>query len=982
MDARDNASVPSDQPPPPPYPSFPPLPPQAPQFSPPPAGNRASQTARALVRLISSSRWYWRWGVLALVTVLVAGLMTFVLWPDEKTPPQLASAATKSLRVWRGVTYAGTTVDSNSTIIGFRLTVARNGTAYGILSRGSGAYAELAVSPKRTLLRGNSQWWFEHEPGSAEALANTWVADPPQGVIGLAELSRMTPTALADALSGKDTDGPSGRPSKWRQNGAMSVNGRPAKVLTDGALRIVVSASPPYRPLSVGLPGSAGSQGTSTPEPAPDASDARTAVFRSSPQDGAARSASHVQSAGHAPAAAGEPVPDPALSSAVSEPDAAQVKSTTENVRRVNTSHEQAEPLSQRVAAQSDVSVQLTSSFCTTPSCPATVNVTNQGTAPASGTVIVTVAGQTPLNSPVSVPPGGSRTLTATATNTAPPGQTIQVNWSAVFYAASVMGDDPALVKRLMGRGFQLSKPLGDQRSNDSKSKPILQLLDAMTTDIGPRTSPEVRKSRLSNVGQTVANLEQQGAFEPFYDLAVNTDNLRVSGESGIAELAAKTAQISVSDRRAMQYASDLARAGNEIVWGNTYKPEGSTDGYKADLQNLTGKQTIQLKAVSGGMDEVVNDFAAAIKELSGTGVVPPGFDKVAWIDIDPNASTVLAGSDRQALAKEFKKLKLDKYCNGSGGPAFDAAVFTTYPPGPDGTPQRTNSVFTCNELLSSAADHHKYIQDEMVWKANNDPVWYSANYKIDGRRRSENTKENGVTLPKLAKDNENHWISKNKLPSAPGAKLSPAKSVGPGSVSDGKRSDLLNKIADHRKTSVDLTNAERKFQKHGTAANGQARDQALKHYRKELGVKPNNSSISERLGESAARYHVVPEEFPGAERIPLPSTPNGADMFDQLYQLKDGDLLVVEAKAPSGELGWRQGKGPHKNKLVQQCTREYAETIIEAMKERAAKSLRDGKLAHDLEEALNHGKLRYVVVKAKDGGSSYAGATLQECAM
>jgi hypothetical protein len=477
-----------------------------------------------------------------------------------------------------------------------------------------------------------------------------------------------------------------------------------------------------------------------------------------------------------------------------------------------------------------------------------------------------------------------------------------------------------------------------------------------------------------------VANLEQQGAFEPFYDLAVNTNSLRISGESGIAELEAKTAQLSVSDRRALEYAGDLAGAGNEIVWGNTYRPEGSTDGYKADLQNLTGKQTIQLKAVSGGTDAVVNGFAAAIDELSGTGVVPPGFDKVAWIDIAPDASTVMAGSDRQALAKELKKLKLDKYCNGAGGPAFDAAVFTTYPPGPDGTPQRTNSVFTCNELLSSAVDHHKYIQDEMVWKANNDPVWYSDNYISDGRRRSKTTTENGVGLPQLARDNENHWISKTKLPLAPGAKLSPAKSVGADSVSDRKRTGLLNKIADHRKTSVELTNEERKFRKTPDAATERNLDKARQKYQKELGVAPNNSSIAERLGESAARYHVVPEEFRGAEWIALPRTPNGADMFDQLYRLKDGKLLIVEAKAPSGELSWRQGRGPQKNRLVQQGTREYVETIIEAMKERAAKSPRDGVLARDLEEALNHGKLRYVLVKAKDGGSSYAGATLQEC--
>ncbi|MFJ9682803.1 hypothetical protein ACIRP2_32880 [Streptomyces sp. NPDC101194] len=97
---------------------------------------------------------------------------------------------------------------------------------------------------------------------------------------------------------------------------------------------------------------------------------------------------------------------------------------------------------------------------------------------------------------------------------------------------------------------------------------------------------------------------------------------------------------------------------------------------------------------------------------------------------------------------------------------------------------------------------------------------------------------------------------------------------------------------------------------------------------------------------------------------------------------LGDDELLVVEAKAPSSDLEWRQGKGPYKNKMVQQCTKEYARTIIEAMRERAEKSPRDGELADQLEAALNQGKLRYVVVKAKDSGSSYGGATLRECSM
>ncbi|MGW2181543.1 hypothetical protein ACWCXX_26265 [Streptomyces sp. NPDC001732] len=176
----------------------------------------------------------------------------------------------------------------------------------------------------------------------------------------------------------------------------------------------------------------------------------------------------------------------------------------------------------------------------------------------------------------------------------------------------------------------------------------------------------------------------------------------------------------------------------------------------------------------------------------------------------------------------------------------------------------------------------------------------------------------------------------------------------------------------------MDLTTAEQKFKKSATVADQQKLDDARKAYRKELGGKPNNSSIPERLGESAARYHVVPEKFPGAEWVNLPSTSNGADRFDQLYRLADDGLLVVEAKVPSSDLGRRQGKGRHQGALVQQGTREYVETIIELMKERAAKSPQDGRIAHELEQALKDGKLRYVLVKAKDGSGSYAGATLQ----
>ncbi|MGW2181544.1 hypothetical protein ACWCXX_26270 [Streptomyces sp. NPDC001732] len=190
------------------------------------------------------------------------------------------------------------------------------------------------------------------------------------------------------------------------------------------------------------------------------------------------------------------------------------------------------------------------------------MTVTNQGTSPASGTVMVNVAGQTALNSPASVPPGGRRALTATARNVASPGQTVPVTWSVVFCTPHVMGDDVALVKRLAGRGFRLNESVstGSTNSGPANGKAVLQLLDAMTPDIGPRTSPLLRNDRIRNVTQTVANLIRQGAFEQFYELAVNTDNLKVSSGSGFGELTAKTDQLSTSDLRTLHHVTDLAR--------------------------------------------------------------------------------------------------------------------------------------------------------------------------------------------------------------------------------------------------------------------------------------------------------------------------------------------------------------------------------------------------------------------------------------
>jgi hypothetical protein len=187
----------------------------------------------------------------------------------------------------------------------------------------------------------------------------------------------------------------------------------------------------------------------------------------------------------------------------------------------------------------------------------------------------------------------------------------------------------------------------------------------------------------------------------------------------------------------------------------------------------------------------------------------------------------------------------------------------------------------------------------------------------------------------------------------------------------------------------VDLLNAEKAFDEAPSVTNAEELARAREAYDGHLKDVPNNSKLSEQLGEAAARHHVIPKEFPGAERIELPKTPNGANMFDDVYKLNDdGHYVIVEEKAPSGDLDWRKGKadpdpanptahdGGAQGMRVKQGTKPYIRTILAEMTNRGGK---DAEIAADLRAALRDGKVQYVLVKAVDNpGHSYAGAVME----
>jgi hypothetical protein len=133
----------------------------------------------------------------------------------------------------------------------------------------------------------------------------------------------------------------------------------------------------------------------------------------------------------------------------------------------------------------------------------------------------------------------------------------------------------------------------------------------------------------------------------------------------------------------------------------------------------------------------------------------------------------------------------------------------------------------------------------------------------------------------------------------------------------------------------------------------------------------------SEAYGEAVAEHHVIPERYPGATREPLDGPANGNDQFDQVYKREDGGYVVVEAKSSvDTELGARNLPD---GKRVSQGTREYFLDIIDEMEMRGRTNPAEAELAQNLRDALDEGKLDYIVVKGERNAGEYAGYRMRQ---
>ncbi|MDQ0788945.1 hypothetical protein [Streptomyces sp. B3I8] len=270
-------------------------------------------------------------------------------------------------------------------------------------------------------------------------------------------------------------------------------------------------------------------------------------------------------------------------------------------------------------------------------------------------------------------------------------------------------------------------------------------------------------------------------------------------------------------------------------------------------------------------------------------------------------------------------------------------------------------------------------IHEIQVYRANHEPGYFEQFYKSNGNRKNlDFIDESGKTPPQLTRQSPSDpWTTVDKAPEPLKPNyLDDWVKQGPDTASPEALSHL-NEAAETRHYAIHHDKAMEHWKHEANKAHEDQptwetdadRVEAQGAYR-ESHVHMRDSS--EAYGEAVAEHHVIPERYPGATREPLDGPANGNDQFDQVYKRTDGGYVVVEAKSSvDTELGARNLPS---GKRVSQGTREYFLDIIEQMEKRGKKNPAEADLAQNLRDALDEGKLDYIVVKGERNAGEYAG--------
>ncbi|MFF5707220.1 hypothetical protein ACFY7H_32735, partial [Streptomyces sp. NPDC012794] len=275
-----------------------------------------------------------------------------------------------------------------------------------------------------------------------------------------------------------------------------------------------------------------------------------------------------------------------------------------------------------------------------------------------------------------------------------------------------------------------------------------------------------------------------------------------------------------------------------------------------------------------------------------------------------------------------------------------------------------------------------KQIMEYQVHRANDPTDGYRQQYynKL-GHRLRVVPDHTGLVPPQLVEVSPGKWVPKSELPPpVPPNYLDDAKTVTHDHPTVTKEmTETLDKAAKERWDAMQADKKPHTAYAEAKAAHKAApTDETLAAMEKaRADHKPFHEALSkksEAFGETIAREHAIPKEFPGAKEEPVYGPANGNDQFDQVY--KHGDrYVVVEAKGNvTTELGERRIGADR----VSQGTRAYFKDILKQMEKRAKTDPREQALFDKLDAAFQAGKIDYVVVKGADNTGTYTGHTIQ----
>ncbi|GLX18830.1 hypothetical protein [Streptomyces lavendulae] len=275
-----------------------------------------------------------------------------------------------------------------------------------------------------------------------------------------------------------------------------------------------------------------------------------------------------------------------------------------------------------------------------------------------------------------------------------------------------------------------------------------------------------------------------------------------------------------------------------------------------------------------------------------------------------------------------------------------------------------------------------KQIMEYQVHRANDPTDGYRKQYynKLGHRLRVVGD-HTGLVPPQLVEVSPGKWVPKSELPPpVPPNYLDDAKPVAHDDPTVTKEmTEKLDKAAKERWDAMEADKKPHTDYRDAKAAHKAApTEETLAAMEKaRADHKPFHEALSkksEAFGETIAREHAIPKEFPGAKEEKVYGPANGNDQFDQVY--KHGDrYVVVEAKGNvNTELGERRIGADR----VSQGTRAYFQDILKQMEKRAETDPLEKALFDKLDAAFDAGKIDYVVVKGADNAGTYTGHTIQ----